>query len=427
MLENWGLPIPVHRRFCSSIQETVMFHLEMAEHREQFPFEMDGIVIKVDNLDWRDRLGEKSRSPRWAVAFKFPPRREVTQIQDIVLSVGRTGALTPIALLAPVEVGGVTIRRASLHNVEEVERKDVRVGDTVKVERAGDVIPDVVERVVIPGEVRTEPFHMPSACPVCHSVVMREGPILYCTGQLLCQAQIKGSLEHFASKGALNIEGLGKKTISQLVERGFVKDMSDLYTLTKEQVLTLEGFADKSSSQLLDAIDNAKTIALPRFLVGLGIRHVGAHIAHVLAKSFGSLESLMEARKEALEQIDEIGPEIAAAIETFFDAPHNQMVLSRMWERGVSVEMLKNQHKECLTLSGKSFVLTGTLERWTRQEAKQRIEALGGRVTSSVSKQTDYVVAGKDPGSKLVQAERLDVTILNEEQLKLLLQHHMSS
>ncbi len=417
-LAQWGLPIPSPRRRCDSIEAAISFHQELLESRDQLPFEIDGLVIKVDRYDWQYTLGEKSRSPRWATAFKFPPRKELTRIRQIVVSVGRTGALTPIALLDPVEVGGVTIGRATLHNAEEVVRKDVRPGDMVKVERAGDVIPEIVERVPIPGEARSDPFVAPDHCPVCQSAVVREGPIFYCTGQTVCPAQLKGALEHFTSKGALNIEGLGKKTVAQLVDRALIKDLSDFYTLTKDQVLGLEGFADKSASQLLEAIARAKQASFERFLFGLGIRHVGSHIARVLANHFGSLENLMAAKRESLAQIAEIGPEISSAVETFFTEPRNLAVLARMKEIGVQVEEAEGKLEKTLKpLEGKNFVLTGGLDGFTRPEAKHRIEQLGGHVTSNVSKQTDYVVAGKDPGLKLNQAIRLGVRILSEDEL----------
>ena len=422
-LGEWGLPIPQHRRRCDSIEDAIAFHTEMAEIRDHLPFEIDGIVIKVDCYEWQQTLGEKSRSPRWAIAFKFPPRREITKIHQIVVSVGRTGALTPIALLNPVEVGGVTISRATLHNVEEVARKDVRAGDMVKVERAGDVIPDIVERVPVPGETREAPFLAPTACPVCHSAVIREGPILYCSVQTVCSAQLKGELEHFASRNALDIQGFGKKTVAQLVERGLVKDLSDIFTLTKEQILGLEGFAERSATQLLEAIAQRKSVALPRFLFGLGIHHVGAHIAQILANHYRSLEQLMAAKREELEQIHGIGSEIAAAIETFFQETRNLTVLNRMKDYGITVtaEPTRTGTSAGL-LEGKRFVLTGGLDGLTREEAKGKIQALGGHVTSSVSRNTDYVVAGKDPGSKLSQAARLKIRILNEDEFKELLQ-----
>lgn len=422
LLEQWGLPIPLQRRRCHTIEEVIAFHSEMADQRDQLPFEIDGIVVKVNRQDWQQVLGDKSRSPRWAIAFKFSPRKEITKVHQIVLSVGRTGALTPIALLNPVEIGGVTVSRATLHNVEELARKDVRPGDTVKVERAGDVIPDIVERVPIEGERRSEPFMFPRQCPVCHSATAQEGPIVYCTGQTVCPAQLKGSVEHFASKGALNIDGLGKKTVAQFVDQGLVKDLSELYTVKIEQLLKLDGFAEKSAMQLLEGIENSKYAPLPRFLFGLGIRHVGAHIAQVLAKHFGSLEAIMASSKEDLEKIHEIGPEIASSVESFFRESRNLKVLKRMEQLGVQVEKEEGTPgTDAQPLAGKIFVLTGTLTDLSRHEAKQRIESLGGRVTASVSKQTDYVVAGQEAGSKLDKAQQLGITVLDERGFQSLL------
>ncbi len=421
-LETWGLPIPKFRKNCQRIDEAMAFHGDMAQQRDALPFEIDGIVIKVNRFDWQQMLGEKSRSPRWAIAYKFSARKELTKVRAITVSVGRTGALTPIAMLDPVDIGGVTVSRASLHNVEEVARKDVRVGDTVKVERAGDVIPDIVERIAIPGQQRTEPFVPPAQCPVCQSHTIQEGPILYCTGQTVCSAQLKGSLEHYVSKGAMNIDGLGKKTIAQFVDEGLVKDLADLYTLKKEQLLELEGFAEKSATQLIEGLEKSKRAALSRFLIGLGIRHVGTHIAKVLAQHYGSLEKIQKASKEELQAIHEIGSEIAASVENFFQEERNLQVIQRMRKLGVQVEEGDIASEELLQpLAGKSFVLTGALEGMTREEAKQKIESLGGRVTSSVSKQTDYVVAGTEPGSKLEKAEKLGVQVLDGAKFRSLL------
>jgi DNA ligase (NAD+) len=421
-LETWGLPIPKFRRNCQRIEEAMAFHGDMAKQRDTLPFEIDGIVIKVNRFDWQQMLGEKSRSPRWAIAYKFPARKELTKVRAIAVSVGRTGALTPIAMLDPVDIGGVTVSRASLHNVEEVARKDVRVGDTVKVERAGDVIPDIVERIDIPGEKRKEPFVPPGQCPVCQSHTIQEGPVLYCTGQTVCSAQLKKSLEHFVSKNAMNIDGLGKKTIAQFVDEELVKDLSDLYALKKEQLLELEGFAEKSATQLIEGLEKSKRAALPRFLIGLGIRHVGTHIAKVLAQHYGSLEKIQKASNEELQTIHEIGSEIAASVENFFQEERNLQVIQRMKKFGVQVKEVDIVAEEVLQpLAGKSFVLTGALEGMTREEAKQKIESLGGRVTSSVSKQTDYVVAGTEPGSKLEKAEKLVVPVLDEPSFKSLL------
>lgn len=416
-LARWGLPIPTHRRLCRAIDEAVAFHRETEATRDTLPHEIDGVVVKVNRRDWQDRLGMKSRSPRWAIAYKFTPRKEITIVEDIVVSVGRTGTLTPLALLKPVEVGGVTISRATLHNADEVARKDVRVGDTVKVERAGDVIPAIAERVPVPGEQRTEPFRMPAQCPVCGSGVAREGAYFYCTGQSVCPAQLKGAIEHFASKSAVNIEGLGKKTVGQLVDRSLVKDLADLYRLNKEQLLELEGFAERSATLLLDSINRSKTVSLDRFLMGLGIRQVGQHIAKVLARECGSLSAVMSANQEELEQIKEIGPEISASLAAYFSEEQNRQVIARLQALGVHIGSTPvTRPGKDGALFGKTFVFTGGLERFTREEAKRIVETLGGRVASGVSKHTSYVVAGRDPGSKLEQARALGVTVLTEQE-----------
>ncbi len=421
-LVRWGLPGPAHRKQCETIQDVVAFHRETEAARDDLPYEIDGIVVKVNRRDWQDRLGVKSRSPRWAIAFKFAPRKEITVIQDIAVSVGRTGTLTPLALLKPVEVGGVTISRATLHNADEVARKDIRVGDTVKVERAGDVIPAIAERIEVPGQTRAQPFQMPDRCPVCESAVAREGAYYYCTGQAACPAQLKGAIEHFASKSALNIEGLGKKTVAQLVERGLVKTLADLYTLTNEQLLSLEGFAERSASLLLHAIEHSKRVTLERFLMGLGIRQVGQHIARVLAEHFKTLDGIMAADRETFERIHEIGPEIAASLESFFKEDRNRQVIRRLRELGLVIETVADTAQSERPFAGKTFVFSGGLERFSRDEAKRRVEALGGRAASSVSKQTDYVVAGSEAGSKLNQAKKLGVKILTEAEFVTLLE-----
>ncbi len=336
-LAAWGLPVPDHRLRCRSIDEVLSFHQSTDAMRDSLPFEIDGVVVKLDRRDWQDRLGSKSRSPRWAIAYKFAPRKEITVIQDIAVSVGRTGTSTPLALLKPVEVGGVTISRATLHNADEVARKDVRVGDTVKVERAGDVIPAIAERVPVPGEVRHDPFVMPNHCPVCGSAVAREGAYFYCTGQTVCVAQLKGAIEHFASKSALNIDGMGKKTVAQLVDAGMVRNLADLYSLTKDQLLTLEGFADRSATLLMESITRSKSVTLERVLIGLGIRQVGQHIAKVLARQFGTLPRLMAATQEEFLQVREIGPEISASLASFFSEARNREVIDRLVERGLTI------------------------------------------------------------------------------------------
>jgi len=427
-LAQWGLPVPTHRRLCASIDEVVTFHRETESTRDQLPYEIDGVVVKVNRRDWQSRLGMKSRSPRWAIAFKFLPRKEITIVQDIVVSVGRTGTLTPVALLKPVEVGGVTISRATLHNADEVKRKDIRIGDTVKVERAGDVIPAIAERVLIQDEQRNTPFCMPDHCPVCGSTVGREGAYFYCTGQLVCVAQLKGAIEHFASKQALNIEGLGKKTVAQLVDEGLVRSLPDLYRLTKTDLVRLEGFADRSATLLLESIAASRTVSLDRFLMGLGIRQVGQHIAKVLAREFESLEEIMSADRERFQQVREIGPEISESLAVYWSEPHNREVIAQLREFGVQIApgMARSDRRKS-PLAGKTFVFTGGLDHFTRNGAQEAVEAVGARVSTSVSKKTSYLVVGRDPGSKLDQARTLAVKILTEQEFAALIREGESS
>jgi len=420
-LAQWGLPTPVLRQLCASTDEVMAFHRETESMRDQLPYEIDGVVVKVNRRDWQGRLGVKSRSPRWAIAYKFTPRKEITIVQDIVVSVGRTGTLTPVALLKPVEVGGVTISRATLHNADEVARKDIRVGDTVKVERAGDVIPAIAERVPIPGEQRGTPFCMPDHCPVCGSSVGREGAYYYCTGQLVCGAQLKGAIEHFTSKDAINIEGLGKKTVAQLVDEGLVRSLADLYRLTKADLVALEGFADRSATLLLESIAGSKTVSLDRFLMGLGIRQIGRHIAKVLAREFGSLEEIMSADRERFQQVREIGPEISESLVAYWSEPRNREGIAQLQESGLQVAPgMATGDRRKSPLAGKTFVFTGSLDHFTRDGAQQAVEAAGARVSSSVSKKTSYLVVGGDPGSKLDHARTLGVTILTEQEFAVL-------
>ena len=415
-LAAWGLPVPFLRRRCPSIEEVVAYHHETEAIRDSLPYEIDGVVVKVDQRSRQERLGFKSRSPRWAVAYKFTPRKEITVVEDIAVSVGRTGTLTPLALLRPVEVGGVTISRATLHNADEVARKDIRVGDTVKVERAGDVIPAVSERVPVPGEQRAEPFRMPDHCPVCRSAVAREGAYYYCTGQAVCGAQIKGAIEHFASKAALAIDGMGRKTVAQLVDQGLVRSLADLYKLSKPQLLDLEGFAEKSATLLLEAIERSKQVSLDRFLMGLGIRQVGQHIAKVLARELGTLAEIMAADEARFNQIREIGPEISASLASYFSEPQNRAVIQDLLGHGLRIVEEEGARGGAGSLAGKTFVFTGGLSAFTRDDAKRLVEERGARVSSSVSKKTSYIVAGQEPGSKLDQARKLGVRVLSEQE-----------
>ncbi|HXX76148.1 MAG TPA: NAD-dependent DNA ligase LigA [Nitrospiraceae bacterium] len=421
-LSRWGLPVPMHRQLCRSIDDVMKFHHETEAVRDTLSYEIDGVVVKINQREWQQRLGVKSRSPRWAVAYKFTPRKEITTIQDIVVSVGRTGTLTPIALLKPVEVGGVTISRATLHNADEVARKDVRIGDTVKVERAGDVIPAIAERVPVSGEQRAEPFAIPVHCPVCGSTVAREGAYYYCTGTTVCPAQLKGAIEHFASKAAMNIGGLGHKTVAQLVERGLVRSLADLYHLSKEQLMGLEGFADRSATLLLEAIERSKVVTLDRFLMGLGIRQVGQHVAKVLAREYHTLHAIMAAPQERLQLVREIGPEISASLFLFFQEDHNRLVIERLLTNGIVINPIAQARTGGTTsLAGKTFVFTGGMDQLTRDEAAKLVEERGGTISSAVSRKTSYVVAGRDPGSKLDQAKKLGVSILSEEEFVTLL------
>ncbi|MEE9264266.1 MAG: NAD-dependent DNA ligase LigA [Vicinamibacteria bacterium] len=414
ILAEWGFRIDPSVRLCSNIQEAVEYHHERESERDRLDYEMDGIVLKVNRRDQRVELGERSRSPRWAVAFKFAPREEVTEVMDIVVQVGRTGKLTPVALLRPVDVGGVTVGRATLHNQDEVDRKDVRVGDTVRVRRAGDVIPEVVEVLLDKRKRGSRKFVMPDRCPVCDSPVVQQGAYHMCSGELVCAAQQMGKIEHFASKGAMEIEHLGGKTVVQLFERGLVKDLADPYQLKKEDLLGLEGFAEKSAENLLAAIEASKHTSLDRFLYALGISNVGQHVAKVLAQRFGSLEAVMAAGEEELIAVHEVGDEVARAVTTFFRDDGNRGVVLKLVEVGVQPSW--ERASASASLAGMKIVFTGALSKISRDEAKRLVEGRGGRVTSSVSKKTDLVVVGDSPGSKLEQARKHGVRVLAEEE-----------
>jgi DNA ligase (NAD+) len=420
LLSSYGFQIDEHFARCEGIEDAIAFHASLAEAREELMFEIDGAVIEVDSKRDRSALGSRSRSPRWALALKFEPRREITDVEGIAVGVGRTGKLTPVALLKPVDVGGVTVSRATLHNAGEVERKDVRPGDRVRIERAGDVIPAVVERIPVKGQVRKEPFAMPERCPVCGSPVEREGANHYCTGGLSCPAQLKRGIQHFVSRGAFDIEGIGEKTVETMVDLGMLGSVSDIFRLDRERLLELEGFAEKSADNLLEAIDKSKEIELARFIYALGIRNVGEHVAGLLATHFGSLDAVAAASAEELTEVREIGPEVAASVTAFFGNEGNRKTVGELLELGVK-PVAPEKTASDLPLAGKTFVFTGALEGIARSEAKRRVQALGGRVSSSVSGGTDYVVAGTDPGSKYEKAVRLGLTVLSlDEFMKLL-------
>jgi DNA ligase (NAD+) len=384
--------------------------------------EIDGTVIKVDSLDQQAELGVLSRSPRWAIAFKFPPQQENTVVESIFASVGRTGALTPVAKLRPVRVGGVTVSNASLHNQDEIDRKDVRPGDTVVIQRAGDVIPQVVQ--VVPGKRKkgARRWKLPKRCPVCSAETVRlEGEAVTRCPNLDCPAQLKNNLRHLASRGALDVEGMGEKLVEQLVEKGLVKRLSDLFDLGREIFLELERMGEKSADNLVAGLEKARATTLPRFLIALGIQDVGEGVAELLARHFGDLDPILAAQQEELEAIEGIGPTIAESVVRFFADQRNAAEVARLRELGVRWEKTEPRPSGQGKLSGKTFVLTGTLTGTTRAAAKGRIQDAGGKVTSSVSKKTDYVVAGADPGSKLAKAQELKVEVLDEAGLAALL------
>ncbi len=420
-LGRWGFRINPHIEQCHGIDAALAYYERLSQEREELPYEIDGVVIKVNALALQEALGTRSRSPRWALAYKFEPKQAVTRVKEIAVQVGRTGALTPVALLEPVQVAGVEVSRASLHNPDEVARKDVRAGDWVMVQRAGDVIPEIVEVLKERRTGAEKPFEMPTRCPICGSAVVRleDEVVPRCVG-LSCRAKLKESIVHFASKRAMDIEGLGDKTVDQLVERGLVKDIGDLYGLTKEDVLKLDRLADKSASNLIAAIERSKQTTLPRFLYALGIRHVGEHVAEVLARQYSDWQALQRAGYEELQSIHEIGPRIAQSIVAFFQDTGNQGVLEKLHRSGVRA-IPQQRPAVDQALRGKTWVFTGELKTYTRAEAKRLVEARGGRVTASVSRSTSYVVAGADAGSKLDQAHKFGVSVLTEDEFQALL------
>ncbi|HEV3329582.1 MAG TPA: NAD-dependent DNA ligase LigA [Bryobacteraceae bacterium] len=414
-LVRMGFKVNPHRKLCQGIAEVLEFCSHWEARREELPYEIDGVVVKVDSVEQQQRLGFTAKAPRWAIAYKYPARQAVTTVEGIEVQVGRTGALTPVAQLKPVEVSGVTVSRATLHNEDEIERLGLQVGDDVIIERSGDVIPKVV-RVHAQGSYRKE-FSMPSHCPVCGGMVVREeGEAARRCININCPARLKESILHFASRGVMNIDGVGEALVEQLVDRNLVQSVADLYDLTIEKLLELDRMGKKSAANIIRNIGESKKNLLPRVLTALGIRFVGERTAVFLAEAFGSMDLIAEAGPAELQQAEEVGPKVAESIFQFFREPRNQELVRRLREAGLQFEYRSTRSKGG-PLKGLTFVLTGTLPNLSREEAKKLIETAGGKVASTVSKKTNYVVAGDDPGSKIDKAQELGVKVVSEEGL----------
>jgi len=415
-LEKMGFKVNPHRRLCENLEEVLAFIAEWETKRESLPYETDGVVLKIDSTAQHVRLGSTAKAPRWAIAYKYPPRQAETVVEDIEVQVGRTGALTPVAHLRPVNVGGVTVSRATLHNEDEIQRLGVQIGDTVAVERSGDVIPKVV-RVVGTGE-RRRPFVMPKRCPVCGGEIVREeGEAASRCINTNCPARLKESILHFASRNVMDIDGMGEALVDQLVDRGLARSVADLYQLKLEDLVPLDRMAEKSARKILDNINASRSRPLPRVLNGLGIPFVGERTAVVLAETFGSLDAIATAGMEQLQAAEDVGPKVAHSIYTFFREPRNRELVERLRAEGLQFYHEKTRARPG-PLSGLTFVLTGTLPTLTRQEARALIENAGGKVTGSVSKKTSYVVAGEEAGSKLAKARALGIPVIDEQRLK---------
>jgi DNA ligase (NAD+) len=417
-LDAAGFKVNPNRKLVRSMDEVWAFIQEWEGKRDSLPYEIDGIVVKVDRTALQDELGFTGKAPRWAIAYKYAARAGITKLEDIRVQVGRTGKLTPVAMLAPVLIGGTTVRNATLHNLDEIERLGVKIGDWVQVERGGDVIPKVAKVIDDKDHPRGhKTFHMPENCPVCGMKVVRtEGEVDYRCVNANCPAKLRETILHFASRGVMNIDGMGDALVTQLTQRGLVKNVADIYKLTKDDLLSLERMGDKSAQNILDEIEASKKLSLERVIYGLGMRFVGARTAQFLAEHFGSMEALEQAGVEELQNVNEVGPRIAESIVEFFSIPANRKLVERLGEAGLA---FKGKKKERGTkLAGKTFVLTGTLARHTRDEAKKMIEDAGGRVSGSVSKKTDYVVAGADAGSKLDKAKQLGIEVISEDEME---------
>jgi DNA ligase (NAD+) len=415
-LRDWGLRVNGLCRKAKTLDDILEYHKGLEDQRDDLGYEIDGIVIKLNNLEAREILGWTTRHPRWAFAFKFPPRKEITRILSILPSVGRTGVVTPVAIMLPVEIGGVTVSRATLHNREEVARKDVREGDRVRVQRAGDVIPQVIERIEEPDRERAPEWRMPGVCPSCGTPLTERGPFTVCPNSFECPAQLAGRIVHFASRNALDIEGLGDETAKLFVSEGLVKQLPDLFDLQADQLVKLEGFAEKSATNLVEALRKAASkVELARFLYGLGIPEVGTAVARDLARYFGSFERVRTADEAALQEVQGIGPRMTEQITAFFAQPDNAEVLDALVGKlSLQEEQSKPTAGSVQPFAGLKFVFTGGLSRFSRKQAQEYVESLGARATGSVSKSTDYVIVGEDAGSKAEDAQKLGVKTLDE-------------
>ncbi|MDH5446226.1 MAG: NAD-dependent DNA ligase LigA [Gammaproteobacteria bacterium] len=419
-LKQWGIRLNSEVKQVKGLAACLKYYEAIMQKRDGLDYDIDGVVYKVDNLSEQQTMGFVSRAPRWAVAHKFPAQEEMTKLLGIDVQVGRTGAITPVARLEPVFVGGVTVTNATLHNQDEIDRKDVRIGDTVIVRRAGDVIPEVVSAVASRRAKGARKFKMPTHCPVCGSDIVRleNEAVARCTGGLFCEAQKKEAIKHFASRKAMDIDGLGDKLVEQLADEGLIHDVADLYTLKNDQLAGLDRMADKSAQNLIDALEKSKSTLLERFIFALGIRQVGETTARTLAYHFGDLDPLMKAKSEQLIEIPDVGPVVAESISRFFKESHNRDVIKKLRKVGVHWPAIEVTVSDEQKLSGKTFVITGTLSSMGRDDAKQRLLAQGAKVTGSVSKKTDYVIVGENPGSKASKAEQLGITILDEKQFR---------
>lgn len=415
-LKEWGFKVEERIQICRNIDEAITYHHSMEEIREELGYEVDGVVIKLNSLQLQKSLGSTAKYPRWSMAYKFKPRQATTTINDITVQVGRIGLLTPVAELEPVLISGITVKRASLHTDDTIKTKDIRIGDTVLVQRAGDVIPDVVKPIIEKRTGEEVVFKMPGKCPVCNTEAEKDNSYYYCPN-IDCPAQLKGRIQHLASRKAFDIGGLGEKIVEQLIEEKIFNDLADVFYLTKDKIIDLERFAEKSAANLIDEIENSKNVPFQRFINALSIKHVGERMAQVLSEQFDSLSKLSESSYEELIDINTVGPEIAESVVKFFSDQRSRNLLDKLLKSGIKI-IYPDKSLNTEKLSGLTFVITGTLESMSRDEARKLIEQNGGKVISSVSKKTSYVLAGDNPGSKLEKAEKLNIEVLNEEALR---------